>query len=166
MATKALPETTEAPSAAADGVTQGLTADEILQLTGFVIAGLETAVEEIDRTLELQQVMASDLSNHAMALFAAGLPQEAMGSVSGIIAALQADDRLRQRQSNLAIALGVLLSAAREMQAKAAQPSDGDGTATLLPDRWVSQALTQLTMEEVKARFAKRFSPTSFDLDD
>ena len=166
MATKALPEMIDSADAPVDGVAGGLTADEILQLTGFVIAGLETAVEEIDRTLELQQTMAGDLSNHAMTLFAAGLPQEAMGSVSGIIAALQADDRLRQRQSNLAIALGVLAEAAREMETKATLPGNGDGTAALLPDRWVSQALSQLTMEEVKSRFAKRFSPTSFDLDD
>ncbi len=166
MTTKALPKSIDPANEQADGTSDGLTADEILQLTSFVIAGLETAVEEIDRTLELQQVMASDLSNHAMTLFASGLPQEAMGSVSGIIAALQADDRLRQRQSNLAIALGVLLEATQEMEAKAALPNGGDGTATLLPDRWVSQALSQLTMEEVKSRFAKRFSPTTFDHED
>ena len=69
-------------------------------------------------------------------------------------------------KTHLAIALGVLLEAAQEMETKAALPNDGDGSATLLPDRWVSQALSQLTMEEVKSRFAKRFSPTSFDLDD
>lgn len=166
MATTALHEKIDSRSGTAgDGETE-LSADEILQLTGFVTAGLETAIAEIDRTLELQQVMASDLSNHAMTLFASGLPQEAMSSVSGIIATLQADDRLRQRQSNLAIALGVLLTATQEIEARAAVSKNGDGNATLLPDRWVSQALSQLTMEEVKSRFAKRFSPTTFDIDE
>lgn len=166
MATKALTEGTNPSGEAGDGTANGFSTDEILQLTGFVIAGLETAIEEIDRTLELQQSMASELSANAVALFASGLPKEAMASVSGIVAGLQADDRLRQRQSNLAAALGVMLEATREFQANACPPDGNHCTATLLPDRWVSQALNLLTMEEVKSKFARRFSPTTFDHND
>ncbi len=130
----------------------GASAREVFQ---FLRRSLEVVRHEMGLSVKLQGEMAERISHHAVALMP-GLSDERTGEVTGLMTALQNDDRIRQRHEGLVAVLNTLIEVLQETEhADAPASCAALNTEIAIQERWVKRLLESQSLEELEKSFAR-----------
>lgn len=123
----------------------------------FLATSLEVLQEQIRHNLYLQQTMMSVVSSHCLMARGADPERDGQAVPADLLAALQSDDLLRQRQENIERALAVLRQVIDE--ARESLPAANQAECPLQrQQRWIDALLESQFLEDMRSNFVAGFS--------
>lgn len=139
------------PSSVGDGVTPG---GEDPDLARFLTTSLRVLQDQVRHNLYLQQAMMSVVSTYCLSPRGNDAECDGRAIPPDLLAALQSDDLIRQRQENIERALAVLQQAIAEVP-----PAAGQGESSLQrQQRWMDAVLESQFLEEMRNNFSAGYS--------